>query len=370
MKTRSILMATLCSLMMGAGFASCADEFDEWEQPDPDPLAKNMTYILNEGLWGANNASIASFYEMDGTPNVTANYYKFINGQEMGDLANAIMEEDDNIYVVLNGSKYVAKLNMTTKEQARYTFPEGEGEPRCIDVEDDYAYVTQYGGQVSKINIKDMTLAGTFKGGDNLEGIVEKDGKLYVSNSYAVDGSNNWIYNDEVFVIDAKTMTLEKTLKVACNPTKIYEFHDKIYVLSQGNYADVPAVLQSIDPASGVVTRILSTENVSKVTEADNKLIYGVRAAYDANGNPVNTFFICTTKVDEVSETSFLKDAPEALKTSTIYLLEVDEKTGYIYVGTSDYTTNGTIYQFDQTGKFLRQFDSGGINPSAMIFID
>ena len=370
MKTRSFLMTTLCALMMGAGFASCADEFDEWEQPDPDPLAKNLTYILNEGLWGANNASISSFFEIDGTPNVTANYYEVINGQKMGDLANAMMEEDDNIYVVLNGSKYVAKLDMTTKEQARYTFPEGEGEPRCIDVEDDYAYVTQYGGQVSKFNIKDMTLAGTFKGGDNLEGIVEKDGKLYVSNSYAVDGSNNWIYNEEVFVIDAKTMTLEKTLKVACNPTKIYEFHDKIYVLSQGNYADVPAVLQSIDPASGVVTRILSTENVSKVTEADNKLIYGVRAAYDANRNPVNTFFICTTKVDEVSETSFLKDAPEALKTSTIYLLEVDEKTGYIYVGTSDYTTNGTIYQFDQTGKFLRQFDSGGINPSAMIFID
>mgnify|MGYP003484419926 FL=1 len=50
MKTRSFLMTTLCALMMGAGFASCADELDEWEQPDPDPLAKNLTYILNEGL--------------------------------------------------------------------------------------------------------------------------------------------------------------------------------------------------------------------------------------------------------------------------------------------------------------------------------
>ena len=75
-------------------------------------------------------------------------------------------------------------------------------------------------------------------------------------------------------------------------------------------------------------------------------------------------------KVNEVSETSFLNNVPEALKTSTIYLLEVDEETGFIYVGTSDYNTNGTIYQFDQNGKFLRQFDSGGINPSAMVFID
>ena len=88
------------------------------------------------------------------------------------------------------------------------------------------------------------------------------------------------------------------------------------------------------------------------------------------NWNPVNTFFICTTKVDEVSETSFLKDAPEELKTSTIYMLEVDEETGFIYVGTTDYVNSGTIYQFDQTGKLLRQFDSGGVNPSAMIFLD
>ena len=86
MKTRSFLMTTLCALMMGAGFTSCADDFDEPNIPDPDPLAKNLTYILNEGLWGANNANISSFYEMEGTPNVTANYYEVINGQKWATL--------------------------------------------------------------------------------------------------------------------------------------------------------------------------------------------------------------------------------------------------------------------------------------------
>ena len=50
--------------------------------------------------------------------------------------------------------------------------------------------------------------------------------------------------------------------------------------------------------------------------------------------------------------------------------MEVDEETGFIYVGTSDYTTNGTIYQFDKGGKLVQSFDSGGINPSAMVFVD
>lgn len=361
-------MTTLYALMMGAGFASCADDSDEPNIPGIDPLAKNLTYILNEGLWGSNNANISIFYEIEGTPNVTANYYEVINGQKMGDIANAMMEEDDNIYVVLNGSKYVARLDMSTKEQARYTFPEGEGEPRCIDVEDDYAYVTQYGGKVSKFNIKDMTLAGTFKGGDNLEGIIEKDGELYVVNAWKIDGSNNYSYNKEILVIDAKTMTLTNTIPVVENPENIYEIDDKIYAISRGNYRDIPSVLQVIDTKTGTSKIILN--DVEKITKGHNGYIYGIRTTYDANWDLVNSFFIYNPKGNEVSETSFLKDAPTSFSTSAIYILEVDEATGYIYVGISDYVNNGTIYQFDQTGKLIRQYDSGGINPCAMLFFD
>ena len=71
-----------------------------------------------------------------------------------------------------------------------------------------------------------------------------------------------------------------------------------------------------------------------------------------------------------VSETSFLPNAPSELSSTAIYLLEVDKKTGYIYIGTSDYVNTGTIYMFDKDGKLLRTFDSGGVNPSAMIFRD
>ena len=365
MKTRSILMTTLCSLMLGMSFASCIDDDDEPE-PIIDPVYY-PAYILNEGLWGANNANITSFMPNYKAENLSDVYLK-MNNQQMGDVANAMMEEDDNIYVVLNGSKYVARLDLTTKEQARYTFPEGEGAPRCIDVEDDYAYVTQYGGQVTKLNIKDMTLAGTFKGGDNLEGIAEKDGKLYVSNSYTVDGSNNWIYNKEVFVIDAKTMALEKTIEVVDNPTKLYEIDGKIYLISQGNYADVAGALQVIDPKTGTSKVILN--DVTKITEGNNDLIYGICATYDANWQLTNSFFTYNPSTGTISETSFLQDAPSSFSTAAIYLLEVDEETGFIYVGTSDYTTNGTIYQFDKGGKLVKSFDSGGINPSAMVFIN
>jgi hypothetical protein len=213
-----------------------------------------------------------------------------------------------------------------------------------------------------------MTLAGTFKGGDNLEGIVEKDGKLYVANAWKLDGSDNYLYNQELLVIDAKTMTHTGSIAVVNNPVQMYEIDGKIYVISQGNYYDVQAALQVIDPKAGTSQYILN--DVDKITEGLNGLIYGVKSTYDENWNTINSFFTYNPSTGSVSETSFLQDAPSALSSTAIYLLEVDEDNGFIYVGTSDYVNSGTIYQFDKNGKLIQSFDSGGINPSAMIFVD
>ena len=365
MKTRSTLYTLLCTLMLGMSFTACSNGEEE-EEITVDPVVRPI-YILNEGNWGSNNAGIAMFnHPSEGL--MAEDRYSEVNEKQMGDVANALMEEDDNLYVLLNGSKYVARLYLNTKERARYTFPEGEGAPRCMEVEGDYAYVTQYGGQVTKLNIKDMTCAGTFNEGDNLEGIVEKDGKLYVANSYKVDGSGNFLYNKDVFVVDAQTMTLTNTITVVDNPTKMYEIDDRIYLISAGNYNDIPGALQVIDPKTATSRIVLN--DVTKITKGFNGLIYGVCSTYDDNWNLTNSFFTYNPSTGAISETSFLKDAPSSFSTDAIYLLEVDENTGFIYVGTTDYQNTGTIYTFDKEGKLFHTFDSGGVNPSTMIFID
>ena len=126
--------------------------------------------------------------------------------------------------------------------------------------------------------------------------------------------------------------------------------------------------LQVINPKTGACEKIINDAN--KITEGNDGLIYGVRSTYDANWQQNNSFFTYNPSTGAVDETSFLQDAPASLSTAVIYLLEVDEESGHIYVGTSDYTTNGTIYQFDKSGKLVQSFDSGGINPSSMVFVD
>ena len=359
MRTRSLLFTMLCSLILGISFTACSDDDEDKLIIDPEDYP---AYILNEGIWGSNNANISRFFPS--YKGIDSDYYQQVNGKLMGDLANAMIEEDNNIYVVIGGSKYVARLDLNCVEQARYYFPEGEGEPRCIDVEDGYVYVTQHGGQVSKLDAQTLKLVSTFKGGDNLEGIVEKDGKLYVANAW----KGVYDFNKELLVINAETMTKTGSIDVVLNPVQVQEIDDKIYVISQGNYEDVQAVLQVIDTKAG--TSKVIVKDVDKITEGHNGLIYGVRSTYDADWNTINSFFTYNPKKGTISETSFLQDAPSSISSTAIYLLEVGGYADFIYIGISDYVTNGTIYQFDASGKLLQSFDSGGINPNAMIFID
>ena len=101
-------------------------------------------------------------------------------------------------------------------------------------------------------------------------------------------------------------------------------------------------------------------------------LLINSNTTYDANWNATisNTFFTYNTKTGEIKNESFLKNAPEELYKSNIYLLAVDDETGEIYVGTSDYVNTGTIYRFSEDGTLKETFDAGGVNPNNMLFID
>lgn len=372
MKLRKLYYTTLCTLLLGATTIACSDD----ETPELNDngskieLPARRAFIMYEGSMGGNNAGI-SFYAPAKDAKFISDIYYTQNGVRMGDLANVMIEHDNSLYVVVGGSKYVTRLNSAGVEQARHSFGSGEGEPRAIDAEGDYVYVTQYGGKVLKLNAQTLEVVATFEGGDNLEGIVEEDGKLYVANAYKVEGSGNYVYNTEIMVINAATMKKEKSLTVVENPEEMYEIDDMIYVLSKGNYAEIAPALQAINPRTGDVIYLT---NASKVTQGNNGLLYCVCSAYDENWQLTNYFFTISATDKKwqsfVKGDSFLKNAPTSFNTAAIYLLEVDEETGDIYVGTSDYTTNGTIYRFDATSNLKETFDAGGINPTTMVFID
>ena len=92
---------------------------------------------------------------------------------------------------------------------------------------------------------------------------------------------------------------------------------------------------------------------------------------YSSYTYPETTFFSYNIRTGQMDQTSFLKDIPEELKTSTIYMIAVDDEyNGDIYISTTDYKTNGTIYRFKKDGTFVEKFDAGGISPNSAVFFN
>lgn len=147
-------------------------------------------------------------------------------------------------------------------EQVRHSFDASEGAPRYLVVEDGYVYVTQYGGKVSKLDATTLEEVASFKGGDNLEGIAEHNGKLYVANAYKYDGG--YVYHTEVLVIDAASMQLDRSLEVTINPEILKEIDDKIFLISRGDYGMVQPTLQVINPSDNSVSVIGNASKLQK----------------------------------------------------------------------------------------------------------
>ena len=104
-------------------------------------------------------------------------------------------------------------------------------------------------------------------------------------------------------------------------------------------------------------------------------MVYFVNSETDYSNWPetstTNTFFSYNIKTATVNSSSFLKNAPAELATSSVYMMSVDDEKGDIYIGVTFYSeANGTMYRFDRNGNFVEKFDCGCQNPKTMAFID
>lgn len=375
MKVRSLLFSMLCMLALGASLASCSDDDDNsWDDSGSKvTLPHTRVFILNEGSWGANNAGIA-FYAPNGDADFISDIFKTQNNAKLGDLGQSMIEYEDEIYVAVNGSNYLTKLDAAGVELKRVSFVNDNDLSagiRYIDAEDGYIYASFWGGVVAKINAKTLTVEAKLTGlGGNLESISVCNDKLYVSNSHMSLPDGTYEYYTEVKVIDLRTFTLKETLTVASNPNRMMlDEDDKVFLISDDYSSMEGYVLQMIDPAkNSKVTKI----GIATHMAAKDGILYlanSITTNY-TTGEAINTFSTYNIKTGQMNNTSFLKNAPDKLTSTTLYMLEVNDNNGDIYISTSDYKTNGTVYRFKKDGTFIEKFDAGGINPKSAIFFN
>jgi len=359
MKKQFVKILSLCALGATTVFVSCNKDNDD-EKPEVKTVKR--VFILNEGKMNSNNASLDVYYP-NGENDYQSKVFAAANGQGLGDTGQDLLAYGDRIYVSVSGSNYLAKLDQKGKIVEQYSFTETDGSPRYLAAKDGFIYVSTWGNKVMKFDTAAIVAPkGSVEVGLNPEEIAVKGDYLIVCNSTEYP-----IADSTISVIDLTTFSLKKNVETQFgNFQKIAVVGDSVYITYYTQTYSIEML--NFDVETGTVK---SAGSATNMVSYDGKLYCANSATvYDANWNAtINTnFFVRDVKTGKDSEILDLTSAPE-LKTSTVYLFEIDSDNGDFYVGAADYVTNGTIYRFDKTGKLITKFETSSLNPNHAVFV-
>ena len=373
MNLKHLFLASLCLLFANVSFTSCGSDNDEPVLNDKGSkveLPQTRAFILNEGAYQKNNANITFYNPADNK--TIADIFYTQNSAKLGDTGQDMIAYNGNIYISLYGSNYLTKLNAAGVEQIRKSFAGDAvlgGGIRFLAADNGFIYATFYGGVVAKLNAETLELVGTIKNMDsNLEGISVANGNLYVAKSYKMNGTK-YEYQKDLSVINLSNFTLKESITVDTNPNQVLEEDNKVFLISWGNYGTDGYSFQMIDPAQN--NKVTKLGVATKMTAGDD-MIYLVNSVTDwKTYTTTNSFSSYNIKTGVMNSSSFLKNAPDELSSSSIYMMSADQKSGDIYVGVTFFSSgNGTIYRFAKDGTYKGKFDCGGISPAKMIFFN
>ena len=329
-----------------------------------NPKALNLgsgLFVLNEGNFQFSNASL-SFYDIE-ADTVGNNLFYKVNDAPLGDVAESMALVDGQLYVVVNNTNLIYKVNATTLV-CDTTKPFKMGDfysPReMFFVSPEKAYVSDLmGAGLWIINPKDMSHSGFIQTGKTTEKMVPVDNELYVSNwsNYYLPGMEK----NTVQVIDMNNDVKVAEIQVGKEPnTMAVDKNGHVWVLCEGAVWEADAEqpsLWEINPLTKTAEKRYEFDGTAMVLRANPT----GDQLYLIFNNEVRRFDIATLSLSE----SFRIAAQEE---GMFYNMTIEPRTGDIYVtDAKNYMMNGTVYRYTNDGLLLSSFEAGVI-PSAMLF--
>ena len=338
--------------------------------------------MLNEGDYQFANSSL-TFYDIEADTVVNDLFYK-VNNAPLGDVAESMALVDGKLYIVVNNSKYIYKVDANTIvcDTTKPYKLGGFYSPReILFVAPDKAYVTDIvGTNIWIINPQEMKHTGTIAMGNTTEKMLRVGNELFVSNwsYYYTDAYSHDSYNT-VQVVDLNNDVKVADIEVGKEPnTMVVDKYGHVWVLCEGRswdedydaegmpYGENPT-LWEIDP----MLRTAELRYEFNGPYEDDDEIKGVATTLRANpagdqfymiyNNEVRRFDLATLSL---SETFRITPEPQGL----FYNMAVEPRTGELYIADAkNYMKNGTVYRYTSDGLLLASFEAGLI-PSAMLF--
>ena len=355
MKIKSLFLWLFVLFMMVA----CGPDPVEPLDPTMPTIGKGVL-VLNEGSYTNANSTL-TFYDTERDTVMNQLFYR-VNGAPIGDVGQSLCLLDGKLYIVVNNSKYIYKVDAQTI-QCDTTRPyKLDGvllSPRyMVPVAANKAYVSDL---ISKelwiVDPQTMTLSGTVSMGKPTETMVQVGRELFLTN-YSRYYAND-IQNNTVQVVDVENDVKVAEIEVGYEPNgMVVDESGMVWVLCEGdvNDFDVPSTLWQIDPRQKRATLKRTFEGKAMNLAIDNT----GRFLYYLHEGDVHR---CSIQAPEVDD-AFCIPAEGRL----LYKIAVNPNNGELYVSDAkNYLVNGSVYRYTSDGLLLGSFDAG-ICPGFMLF--
>ncbi|MCF6222313.1 MAG: YncE family protein [Flavobacteriaceae bacterium] len=350
MKTLKLAVLLLALVFLNA----CSDDNNEPDLPKGD--YEKGYFITNEGPFQNGSGSI-TFVGDDGV--VYQNIYRSVNNENLGNIVNSMALSDENAYVVVNNSHKIIVANRFTMQKIAIIEGQDINNPRYMVIDDNIGYVSNWGDPsnpdddfITVIDLQTNTVINTIAVGEGPENMVLEDDLLFVT----LEGG--WSQNNKVVVIDTNSNTIVKTITVGYVPNAIVDDdNDNIWVLCGGKPSwasdETNGVLYKIKMSNLEITsfEFALTEHPDLLINDDNTLYYSLNGkVYAMNAND-------TTLPNE--SINGLDGFYYAMQAHDGELFATDAK---------DFTSEGTLKNYDLTSGTLLETVTTGIIPGDIIF--
>ncbi|WP_313579400.1 YncE family protein [Chishuiella sp.] len=343
---------------------------DDTDVTDPENTELSGFYVLNEGNYGTNSASL-DFMDLENGV-YKSDIYATANPtivKELGDTGNDVKIYGSKMYAIINGSNIIEVMNAkTAKHLATISLDNG----RYIKFANGKAYATSYApistdisssnGKVVEIDTLTLAITRELEVGRQPDGLEIVGNELFVANSGGYTTTND--YENTVSVIDLSSFVETSKIEVGINLNQIEKDSDNdLYISSRGNYSDVSSNLYVIDSQSHQVKKTFNLP-ISNFTIDNNQLYYYSYSYVTSSA----TYGLINTKTETVTSSDFITDS-NVKDIVSPYSISVNPISKDIYItDAGNYTSSGYLYSFDKNGVYKTKVATG-IIPGHIAFL-
>jgi hypothetical protein len=357
MKISKLVVFALWSVFL---MTSCSNE-DDVVIAKPEPNAfENGIFILNEGSSGQGSVSFLS----NDLNSFTQNAYTAANpGDLMGKYAQSIFFNEDNAYIISNGSN---KINVVNKKTLKLVAKIETGliVPRYGVVNNSKAYVTNANSYsfanpttgntddfLSVINLTTNTIEATVPLNATADKLVFDNGKIYIIDAYN---------NNRILVFNTANNSLEAPINIGLGANSLEVSNGFLYVLRSPSTFPISTPSQLVKV--NLSTRLFTTLDFPAIqTDAKNLDIENSKLYYT-----IGTSVYAMNLTDTVAPTTSIFSYTSTSQYGQMYGFAVKGNRVYIADG-GNFSENSKAYVYSLTGTLLKEA-TVGVGPNGFYF--